>query len=96
MSSAGASPGGTAVSIGGERIFLFRPAELDRAKAGNFADVIPRTLTAVNTKEAADQLVREGWVTFTSVVQYDTQTTGLSQLPRGEADGPKRKKGGWF
>mmetsp|Transcript_19066 Transcript_19066/g.31613 ORF Transcript_19066/g.31613 Transcript_19066/m.31613 type:complete len:99 (+) Transcript_19066:306-602(+) len=33
-----------AVTIPGERTCLFRPTELDRAKAGNFADATSRSL----------------------------------------------------
>mmetsp|Transcript_32899 Transcript_32899/g.97049 ORF Transcript_32899/g.97049 Transcript_32899/m.97049 type:complete len:214 (+) Transcript_32899:233-874(+) len=88
MSSSEASSASAAVTIPGERIYLFRPTELDRAKAGNFADVTSRSLQVVNTKEAAAQLVRDCWVTFTAVIQHDTENTGLSSLPTREAEPP--------
>ena len=88
MQSSDSVAAAAAVNIPGERIRLFNPTELARAKAGDFADTTQRTLRTVNTKEAADQLIREGWITFNAVVEYDTETAGLSVLPPASAAEP--------
>ena len=77
---------GAAASSGGDRIgpgsfFLYDPAELNKAASGGFSDALSRVLVVVNTRAAADQLVLRGFVLFTTLNQYDTETTGFSNLP---------------
>ena len=69
-------------------IHLYNPEELAAALAGGHAPDLSRCLTTVNTEEAAEVMVRQGYQRFTQIVHYDTLNSGLSQLPVADTSPP--------